>query len=69
MRNELFGRLLYLMVNTLFAKVSFHLYEISIGHADIIFSGLLLAFGWLAPQYFSISEVSILDAQRRGSFG
>jgi hypothetical protein len=25
MRNELFGRLLYLIVNTLFAKVSFHL--------------------------------------------
>ena len=46
-----------------------HLCNVVYHHADIILSGLLLAFVWLAPQYCNISEVFIPDARRLASLG
>ena len=53
MRNEVFGRLLYLLVNTLFAKVcaSFMAW-LPLVLPDFAFSGLLCGFDWVAHPFY-----------------
>ena len=53
MRNEVFGRLLYLFVNTLFAKVCASFMAcLSLFLPDFAFSGLLYGFDWVARPFY-----------------
>ena len=69
MRNELFGRILYLTVNTLFAKVALSYFHPLRCTDLIIVSGPLFVFVLLALRYCSTSEVSTQDARFRDLSG
>ncbi len=62
-RNELFGRLLYLLVNRLFAKVRGILTSLHGSHAFRQFSGLPYGFVLLVLPHSNISVESTLVAQ------
>lgn len=52
MRNEVFGRLLYLLVNTLFAKVGIGFLDFSFWLTLEFLSGLLCGSAWVAHQFY-----------------
>lgn len=70
-RNELFGRFLYLTVNTLFAKASQITVEIFTQFVKLPSSrsGLPCGFVLVAPQFFSTSAEFTLAARHLASFG
>ena len=68
-RNELFGRFLYLFVNKLFAKVSLVGVSLSLALHPLTFSGPRLDSVWHAHLPFNTSAVSTLDAPFQDSFG
>ena len=67
MRNELFGRFLYLLVNTLFSKVNILYLPLILNlHRH---SGLLFHFDWDVLRFSNILAVYIQDARHLDSFG
>jgi len=69
-RNELFGRLLYLIVNTLFAKVKCHIHlEPRVFTVNLAYSGHHWPSVSLAHQYCSILVVFIQHVPFLGSCG